>query len=95
MLSLTLENYRIQWAASFPQASLPQSPPPPNSISNRGLGLIHLVKKSKPAVGTQTKLELFFEACLAYLGGHCHYVAGFAALLLGAAQLLLQMWQRK
>lgn len=38
--------------------------------------------KSKPAVGTQTKLELFFEAWLAYLGMHCHYLAGFVALLL-------------
>lgn len=38
--------------------------------------------KSKPAVGTQTKLELLFEAWLAYLGGHCHYLAGFVALLL-------------
>lgn len=38
--------------------------------------------KSKPALGTQTKLELFFEAWLAYLGGQCHYLAGFIALLL-------------
>lgn len=38
--------------------------------------------KSKPAVGTQKKLELFFEAWLAYLGGHCHYLAGSVALLL-------------
>lgn len=51
--SLTLENNCIQWAASFPQVSLPQSPQPPNSISNRGLGLIRLVKNQNQPLGLE------------------------------------------
>lgn len=51
LLSLTLENDSIQWAASFPHVSLPQPPLSPNSISNRGLGLIHLVKNQNQPLG--------------------------------------------
>lgn len=51
LLNLTLENNCTQWAVLFPQTSLSQSPPPPNSISNRRLGLIHLVTNQNQPLG--------------------------------------------
>lgn len=78
LLSLTLENNCTQWGVLFPQTSLSQSP----QLHFKQTWTNSSCHKSKPAVGTQTKLELLFEAWLAYLGGHCHYLAGFVALLL-------------
>lgn len=82
LLRLSLKNNCTQWAVFFPQTSLSQSPPPPQLHFKQKIWTNSSCHKSKPAVGTQTKLDLLFEAWLAYLGGHCHYLAGFVALLL-------------